>query len=292
MFKHSLESIHQTWSLGYKRLSTQYTENRCIKEASGRHVILRVFTCDGFRCTINIPAALTGIDVKNRALAEFHSTNQLPAYTQLKRQDDNSAGSKDLGYLAKIHKLARINHIHEHFDEQIPLASANVQNYEELLLIRCKNASNSDLSHKESAMAGRICNIQCSRFSDGHNSTNECDYINSVSYYSNEATPPTQAEIDSVTWNLDTGTTIKINVINVDEFVSQNDVQHDIRRILISLSNSCAHIIGSGPYANRVIHVLKQKLIQRKRFECDTQQCLVDMGFAQRNVQHALHICK
>lgn len=284
MFEHSLESLHQT-SVGYKRLAAQYAENRCVKEASGRHVILRVFTCEGLRCTINILATLTGIDVKNRALAEFHSTNQ--AHPQRKKRDDNTAGGKDLDYLVKIHKLARINHIHERFDEQISLSSANVQNYEELLLIRCINTS--DLSHKESAIISGICNIQCDRFSEGHNSNNDCD--NNDSHYSHERTLPTQEEIDLVTW-LDTGTTIKINVINMDEFVSQNDVQHDIRRILISLSNCCAHIIGAGPYANRVIHVLRQKLIQRKRFECDTQRCLVDMGFAQQNVQHALHICK
>lgn len=292
MLKYSLESVHRTLSIGYKRLSAQYAENRFTKEASGRYVLLRVFTCDGFRCTIFIPATFTGIDVKNRALAEFHSTNQLPSYAQCKKRDDNNARSKDLDYLAKIHKLARVNQIHERFDEHIPLASANVQNYEELLLIRSKSSSNSELSHKEPAMAGGICNIQSNLSSEGHNSNNDFDHINSVIHHSSESNLPTQDEIDLVTWNIDGGMTIKSSVNNVDELVSQNDVQHDIRHILISLSNSCAHIIGAGPYANRVIHVLKQKLIQRKRFECDTQHCLLDMGFAQRNVQHALHICK
>lgn len=103
---------------------------------------------------------------------------------------------------------------------------------------------------------------------------------------------PTQDEINSVTENIQQKGSNAINVVNIDELVLQTDIQYDIRKILISLANSCAYVIGAGPYATKIIHILKQKLIQRKRYEYDTQQCLIDMGFPRPKVQHALHISK
>lgn len=69
-------------------------------------------------------------------------------------------------------------------------------------------------------------------------------------------------------------------------------MQYDIRNIVISLANACAYVIGAGSYASRIIFMLKQRLIHRRRLESDTQQCLVDMGFDACIVNHALHINK
>lgn len=69
-------------------------------------------------------------------------------------------------------------------------------------------------------------------------------------------------------------------------------MQYDIRKIVISLANASAYVIGAGPYASRIIFMLKQRLMQRRRLESDTQQCLVDMGFDACIVHHALHINK
>lgn len=69
-------------------------------------------------------------------------------------------------------------------------------------------------------------------------------------------------------------------------------MQYDIRQIVISLANACAYVIGAGPYASRIIYMLKQRLMHRRRLESDTQQCLVDMGFEACIVHHALHINK
>lgn len=103
---------------------------------------------------------------------------------------------------------------------------------------------------------------------------------------------PTQRDIDLATENEAVRTAREPNVVNIDELVSQSDVQYDIRKILISLANSCAYVIGSGPYATRIISMLKQRLVQRKQHEQDTQQCLIEMGFSRPKVQHALNINK
>lgn len=102
----------------------------------------------------------------------------------------------------------------------------------------------------------------------------------------------TQHDIDIATQQLNSHNFHGPNVVNIDELVLQSDVQYDIRKILISLANTCAYVIGAGPYASRIITMLKQRLIQRKRHEYDTQQCLISMGFPKSKVQHALHINK
>lgn len=270
-------------------------KNRYIRESNVRHVTLRVFNTDGSRCTVNAPVTLTGIDVKTRALAEFRSIQRI---VDCSRQTDcdirPNCNKQELEQLSKMHRITRISNIHERFDETSSLVTANFQNYEELLLIHsadyCNAASNVESSPETRNEAGTVSR---NRFSNDRLSDIIGDFIHNTNYGVNQSILPTHEEIEIATRYLDaTESTTKNNLINVYEFVPQHDVQHDIRRILISLSNSCAFVIGAGPYSNRTLHMLKQKLIQQKRSEYDTQQYLVDMGFTQRNVQHALHMCK
>lgn len=49
-------------------------------------------------------------------------------------------------------------------------------------------------------------------------------------------------------------------------------------------------VIGSGPYAKRLIAMLKQKLINKRNYQNDTTQCLVDMGFKKEKAEYALKL--
>lgn len=105
-----------------------------------------------------------------------------------------------------------------------------------------------------------------------------------------ELNGPTQEDIETET-NNDASTRITSPTVNIDEMVL-NDLQFDIRKILISLAHSSAYVIGAGPYAERLIAMLKQKLINRRRQEADSIQCLSDMGFSREKVIHALKLKK
>lgn len=101
---------------------------------------------------------------------------------------------------------------------------------------------------------------------------------------------PTLEEIETET-NNDVTSRITSPTVNIDEMVL-NDLQFDIRRILISLAQSSAYVIGAGPYAERLIAMLKQRLINRRRQEADSIQCLSDMGITREKVIHALKLKK
>lgn len=112
------------------------------------------------------------------------------------------------------------------------------------------------------------------------------DLLNDVE----ELSGPTLEEIETETNNDETNR-ITSPTVNIDEMVL-NDLQFDIRKILISLAHSSAFVIGSGPYAERLIAMLKQRLINRRRQEADSMQCLTDMGFSKEKVIHALKLKK
>lgn len=65
-----------------------------------------------------------------------------------------------------------------------------------------------------------------------------------------------------------------------------------MRKVLISLAQASAFIIGAGPYANRLIAMLKQKLINKRIYQNDSLQCLVDMGFGKEKAEYALKLHK
>ncbi|XP_068145116.1 ubiquitin-associated domain-containing protein 1-like [Drosophila tropicalis] len=76
--------------------------------------------------------------------------------------------------------------------------------------------------------------------------------------------------------------------IDINEIFQQSNIQYDVRKVLISLAQASAAIIGAGPYAPRLIAMLKQRLINRRNHQADTLQCLVDMGFQRELAAYAL----
>lgn len=264
-------------------------------------------------------------------MAEFHARHQL-FVTSCLRQTDCIAGNSrdqieeqklscdnlDLDQLSRHYKLARISKLHEGFDEQSSLATANVQNNEEMLLVLCTSSAtanfNAHTKHVNAlkpttttatATTTTNASLQPSTTTDSlateqhqHQHQQSNIYFNYASESDSDDNDaiinalPTQHDIDLATKYLPLNNTHEPNMINIDELVLQSDVQYDIRKILISLANACAYVIGAGPYAIRIIAMLKQRLIQRKQHEQDTQQCLIEMGFSRSKVQHALNINK
>lgn len=307
--------------------SSFQTSTSIVINSTVPYVNLRIFNCIGSKCTIYAPLTLTFADVKRKVVAEFHARRQL-FVTPCLTQTDCMAGSSrdrieeqkrncdnlDLVQLSRHYKLARISKLHEDFDEQSSLATANVQNNEEMLLVLCSTAN----AHTKDTNALTNASIQPSTTTDSlatkqqqeqqqqqqpppqhqrHQQQHNVffNYVSESDSDDNDATTnafPTQHDIDLATGHLPLNNVREPNLINIDELVLQSDVQYDIRKILISLANACAYVIGAGPYATRIIAMLKHRLIQRKQHEQDTQQCLIEMGFSRSKVQHALNINK
>ncbi|GAB0087680.1 ubiquitin-associated domain-containing protein 1 [Sergentomyia squamirostris] len=78
--------------------------------------------------------------------------------------------------------------------------------------------------------------------------------------------------------------------VNIYDMVLQTDLQYDIRKILISLAECSAYVIGAGPFADRLIGVLKQRLLNQRRHEVSAQENLLAMGFPPARVHQALKL--
>lgn len=328
---------HESWSgstnFGHHQAPTSIVINRRVNDPTVPFVNLRIFNCIGSKCTICAPLTLTFADVKRKVVAEFHARRQLfltPTCHNSKKSDCAAGSSRDrieeqkmscdnldLVQLSRHYKLARISKLHENFDEQSSLATANVKNNEEMLLVLCSanaapflnGTSSSQQQTKDTAMAMEAPTLSTiaaatttpiTKQSTDNLATNatknqhlHCDSeSDSDDDDATQITMTTQIDIDLATAHLAPQNQRGPDVVNIDELVLQSDVQYDIRKILISLANSCAYVIGAGPFATRIISMLKQRLVQRKQHEQDTQQCLIEMGFSRPKVQHALNITK
>ncbi|XP_017032987.1 ubiquitin-associated domain-containing protein 1 [Drosophila kikkawai] len=80
----------------------------------------------------------------------------------------------------------------------------------------------------------------------------------------------------------------QLPTIDINEIFQQSNIQYDVRKVLISLAQASAAVIGAGPYAPRLIAMLKQRLINRRNQQADTLQCLVEMGFKRELAEFAL----
>uniref|UniRef100_A0A1B0CN76 Putative ubiquitin-associated domain-containing protein 1 isoform x1 n=1 Tax=Lutzomyia longipalpis TaxID=7200 RepID=A0A1B0CN76_LUTLO len=102
---------------------------------------------------------------------------------------------------------------------------------------------------------------------------------------------PTLAEVVAATKDLP-ATQPSPPAVNIYDMVLQTDLQYDIRKILISLAQSSAYVIGAGPFADRLIEILKQRLLNRRRHEASALESLLAMGFAPARVHQALKLQK
>uniref|UniRef100_A0A1B0DGQ1 UBA domain-containing protein n=1 Tax=Phlebotomus papatasi TaxID=29031 RepID=A0A1B0DGQ1_PHLPP len=100
---------------------------------------------------------------------------------------------------------------------------------------------------------------------------------------------PTLAEVVAATRDIP-ATQPSPPAVNIYDMVLQTDLQYDIRKILISLAQSSAYVIGAGPFADRLIGILKQRLLNRRRHEASALDSLLAMGFAPSKVHRALKL--
>lgn len=70
----------------------------------------------------------------------------------------------------------------------------------------------------------------------------------------------------------------------------QGDLQHDLRKILSEIAKYSAYILGSLPYAEKLIIYYRQKILMSLYNHQDVVKILVDMGFSHENVLRALKL--
>ncbi|XP_034479176.1 ubiquitin-associated domain-containing protein 1 [Drosophila innubila] len=102
-----------------------------------------------------------------------------------------------------------------------------------------------------------------------------------------EVPGPNDALLESATRFVHNNTNM-LPIIDINEIFQQSNIQYDVRKVLISLAQASAAIIGAGPFAPRLISMLKQRLVNRRNHQADTLQCLVDMGFTREVADQAL----
>ncbi|XP_062128750.1 ubiquitin-associated domain-containing protein 1 [Drosophila sulfurigaster albostrigata] len=102
-----------------------------------------------------------------------------------------------------------------------------------------------------------------------------------------EVPGPNDALLESATRFVQNNTN-SLPIIDINEIFQQSNIQYDVRKVLISLAQASAAIIGAGPFAPRLIAMLKQRLVNRRNHQADTLQCLVDMGFTREIAEQAL----
>lgn len=98
---------------------------------------------------------------------------------------------------------------------------------------------------------------------------------------------PTNDEIEEATKDI-ACTQSRNKTVDINEIFHQSSL--DVRKVLISLAQCSARIIGSGPYADRLISMLKQKVINKHKNAYDKLQCLVELGYSSELAAHALKI--
>lgn len=77
---------------------------------------------------------------------------------------------------------------------------------------------------------------------------------------------------------------------SLDSTFLQGDLQHDLRKILSEIAKYSAYILGSLPYAEKLIKYYRQKILLSLHNHQDIVKLLMDMGFSQKDVKRALKI--
>lgn len=114
---------------------------------------------------------------------------------------------------------------------------------------------------------------------------------NTTSGKSNGSRGPTEKEILTRTKNfpriLSNSTTL---TNSFDTGFFQGDLQHDLRKILSEIAKYSACIIGSLPFAEKLIKYYRQKILMKIQNTRDVIKLLANMGFSQENVIRSLRV--
>lgn len=103
---------------------------------------------------------------------------------------------------------------------------------------------------------------------------------------------PTEKEILMKTKHLPlipTSTSTTLNM-SIDNAFFQGDLQQDLRKILSEIAKYSAYILGSLPFAEKLIKYYRQKILMSLYNHQDIIKLLMDMGFSHENVLRALKL--
>lgn len=103
---------------------------------------------------------------------------------------------------------------------------------------------------------------------------------------------PTEKEILTKTRHIPMIRSVNSNTLSntTDPAFFQGDLQHDLRKILSEIAKYSAYILGSLPYAEKLIIYYRQKILMSLYNQRDVVKILVDMGFSHENVLRALKL--
>lgn len=103
---------------------------------------------------------------------------------------------------------------------------------------------------------------------------------------------PTEKEILNRTKNLPLiRSTLSVGLnLSMDSAFFQGDLQHDLRKILSEIAKYSAYIIGSSPFAEKLIKYYRQKILLSLNNHRDIVKILMEMGFSRSNVLRALKL--
>lgn len=99
---------------------------------------------------------------------------------------------------------------------------------------------------------------------------------------------PTEKEILSRTRHL---TLVRpCSNVNMTDTFFQGDLQQDLRKILSEIAKYSAYILGSLPFAEKLIKYYRQKILMSLYNHQDIVKLLIDMGFTHEDVLRALKL--
>lgn len=78
--------------------------------------------------------------------------------------------------------------------------------------------------------------------------------------------------------------------LSMDSAFFQGDLQHDLRKILAEIAKYSAFILGSLPYAEKLIKYYRQKILMSLNNHQDIVRLLMEMGFSRKNILRALKL--
>lgn len=104
---------------------------------------------------------------------------------------------------------------------------------------------------------------------------------------------PSEKEILNRTKNLPvirSSSTSLNNTMSMDSAFFQGDLQNDLRKILSEIAKYSAYILGTLPFAEKLIKYYRQKILMNLHNHQDIVKLLVEMGFSRKNVLRALKL--
>lgn len=184
----------------------------------------------------------------------------------------------DSGHQIKEKALKKLESIHQHSSATF---SDDIQFYK--LIRSCKRRPFSDF---DTVLGSNVINFE--EFLLITRRTDDVSHLLNI----HNTRGPTEKDIMIKTKHLPlirSSNCTKLNV-SMDSALFQGDLQNDLRKILSEIAKFSAYILGSLPFAEKLIKYYRQKIIMSLTNHQDIVKLLCDMGFSRENVHRALKL--